>query len=497
MNATLSLPGEQRSFLPDLSRLFSPLLILSGVAILARMATFGNPLVQVDEQFYLLAARDMLHGQLLYVDIWDRKPVGLFLLYGLAALFPVKGAIIAYQAMATAFVIATALAIRQIARQAGWAGGATAAAIFYILWLNLGEGQGGQSPIFYNFLTAGAVSAMLRAIRSGPGTRQWRPAGLTAMALVGVAIQIKYNVLFEGMLFGMWLCLGEWRAHRQLAPVIGLALALMGVALAPTIAAGLYYLTVGHFPEFFFANFLSIFHRSGQVPDLGRNAITLALLLAPGIAMALWPVPRGASSTPSDREVPIARFLQIWLAVSLGAVVLFGTYFEHYSLPVMLPAACCAARFLGSRKQAGTILLLLLGAGGQIAIYRSNQHFGDGRAIQPVVDAIGKAPGQLYVYSGPSALYLLTGRAAPSRWVLPDHLSQTTESHAVGVDTSAEIDHILASQPEWIVAAPPKNGENFTIRAKIYRFIAHHYHLAGDYPVGQQSLSLFRLNETG
>ena len=33
------------------------------VAVLARWATFGNPLIQIDEEFYLLVGDRMLHGR--------------------------------------------------------------------------------------------------------------------------------------------------------------------------------------------------------------------------------------------------------------------------------------------------------------------------------------------------------------------------------------------------------------------------------------------------
>ncbi|MCH4090465.1 hypothetical protein [Acetobacter sp.] len=56
-------------------------------AIVSRVATFGNPLIHIDEQFYLFAGGRLLHGDLPYVQIWDRKPLGLFLLYAFFHLF--------------------------------------------------------------------------------------------------------------------------------------------------------------------------------------------------------------------------------------------------------------------------------------------------------------------------------------------------------------------------------------------------------------------------
>ena len=56
-------------------------LILALFTLATRLWTFGNPLINVDEQFYVLTGDRLLHGVLPYVDIWDRKPIGLFLIY--------------------------------------------------------------------------------------------------------------------------------------------------------------------------------------------------------------------------------------------------------------------------------------------------------------------------------------------------------------------------------------------------------------------------------
>ena len=55
--------------------------ILVVLSVLSRAATFNNPVIGFDEQFYLLVGNRMLDGAVPYVDIWDRKPIGLFLIY--------------------------------------------------------------------------------------------------------------------------------------------------------------------------------------------------------------------------------------------------------------------------------------------------------------------------------------------------------------------------------------------------------------------------------
>src|SRR3546814_20098936 len=89
-------------------------------ALIVRAPTFGNPVLHVDETFYFTVAHEMLRGDLVYVDIWDRTPIGLFLIYLVPALAGVKLGILAYQALALSAVVATAATIVHLAKAVGW-----------------------------------------------------------------------------------------------------------------------------------------------------------------------------------------------------------------------------------------------------------------------------------------------------------------------------------------------------------------------------------------
>src|SRR3546814_10896897 len=78
-----------------------------------------------------LGDRILNHGAIPYVDIWDRKPVGLFLLYAGIRLLGGDG-IVQYQVVATLFAAATAILIAGwSARFSGWVA-ATVAGLFYL-----------------------------------------------------------------------------------------------------------------------------------------------------------------------------------------------------------------------------------------------------------------------------------------------------------------------------------------------------------------------------
>jgi hypothetical protein len=179
-------------------------------ALLIRGITFGYPMLHIDEQFYLLVGDRMLHGAVPYVDIWDRKPVGLFILYAAIRLLGGLG-VVQYQVVAMLFAAATALAIYRMARMIARPWGAFWAGVAYLLCLSGYQCYGGQAPVFFNLPMALAGLMLCRMASQGARARLVR-GGLGVMALVGIALQIKYTALFEGITFGLVLmALG----HRQ------------------------------------------------------------------------------------------------------------------------------------------------------------------------------------------------------------------------------------------------------------------------------------------
>ena len=125
------------------------------------------------------------------------------------------------------------------------------------LWLNLLGGVGGQSPVFYNLLMA---CAALLASRPRLDGHAWR-RGMWAMLLIGLALQVKYSVVFEGIFIGLWLMFAEWKATRNLLSVFVYGCVLVAIALVPTALVVAWYAWIGAFDAFFFANFMAIFAR--------------------------------------------------------------------------------------------------------------------------------------------------------------------------------------------------------------------------------------------
>lgn len=485
--------ANARSLAHDLAHRLrsSHVLQLFLVALFARLPTFGNPIIHVDEEFYFSMAREMLHGALPYVAVWDRKPIGLFLLYLPAAWAGPALGLYVYQGLALAAATGTAVVIGLLARRAGWRRGSLAAGAIYLLWLNFADGQGGQAPVFYNLLVVLAVLLGGRLDSSGSEKLHQRLRGVGAMTLVGVALQIKYTSVFEGMFVGSWLTVQEVR-RGTLRSGGFYGMVLVATALLPTamVAAFYWYANAEH--AFIYANFTSILQRgSSPLWETVGNFGTVLIILAPLVGMAIVGL-RTSPLTPEARHWRL--LLGGWLLAALAGLALFGTWFDHYALPAMVPAACCAAGFLGHTRRGRKIVvpLLLLSAlvaQGMTAMNRWDR--GTPAEFRALTTAIGTRPGCLYVYTPQPMLYAATDRCTVTPYLFPDHLSRAREGGAIGTDQATELRRIFAQRPAVVVFGHYL-GERAELHELVSDLLTHYgYRRTTILPLGSQRISIY------
>ncbi|MDX3900141.1 MAG: hypothetical protein QHC40_06490 [Sphingobium sp.] len=432
-----------------------PFLALVLAALVVRAPFYGNPDVYLDEQYYLLVGDRMWHGALPYVDLWDRKPIGLFLIYAAIRLLGGDG-VIQYQIVASLCAGGTAGLIWLMSRRITGNFAATFAGLIYIFWLTIFSGGAGQSPVLYNLITAITALLAFQANDSDDAGAIMR-RGRVAMLLWGCILQIKYTAAPEGMFFGLWFLWSLWRRGCGITGLLaaGAQFALLG--LAPTLAVAAFYAAIGQFDAFFYANFLSIFTRGELGAEMNARVVTFfSYATPPFVLVVLFGFIRRAQA-----DLRFARtdtiMLAGWSAAALLGFAMVGNFYDHYFIPCLLPGFLVAAP-LFQRTLVGTGIGLFL-------IFESvlASHFPDIAlhrrkriAIERLTEAIRPyvAGGRcLYIYDGPSILYHLTGACIPTRYAYPDHLSNRVERHSVGVDTQAEVRRVLATRPGAIVTA--------------------------------------------
>ena len=427
--------------------------ILLLVVLFTRGGEFNNPLTHVDDQFYLFTGQAMLHGALPYVDVWDRKPIGLFLIYeAIAALG--GDSVIVYHLVAAASVLATALVIVRLGERIADRTGGLRAGIAYIALLPTMGGGGGQSPIFYNLLIA--LAALLTFDATTPAApRRW-PRALAAMALCGLAIQIKPTTLFEGAFFGLLFLFSEWRETRRAGPVAALAAAMAAIALAPTLAAFTVYAALGHAGDMWFATVVSIFNRTplalnerfGDVPQM-LLFLTVPLLVTLSALAVQW---RAAGR---DR---VTVFLAGWLAAAIVGFLAVPNFFNHYTLPLMLPMSVIMARLFADRRDGLLFALMVVAVPIMIEAPTPKHIFHRRDGFDRTAQIIQRElhGGCLYIYYGPTALYNAANACHLSPYVFPDHLETEVEGSALPVSPEVEVERIFAQRPTVVLTGRRK-----------------------------------------
>jgi hypothetical protein len=416
---------------------------LLAAAVLLRFGQFGNALAGLDEQFYLLVGERMWAGELPYVDLWDRKPLGLFILFAGIARLPIDG-VVAAQLVATAFAAATAILVTLIARRrVGWTP-AVLSGVFYLAGVNQLWGETTQTPVFYNALVAGSALLTLQA-----ADRDDRRLACWAMALCGVAIQIKTNAVFQGGFFGLWLLVAAWRPGESRGS-IGMTAALFAVLGAlPTLLAFAAYAAMGHADAWWQANVLSIIAKGAPHEAIAfRSFWESAILFAPAGLLALLGLrARTERFTRVDRET---GFLIGWGAVGLVDFLAIGGFYPHYAIPLLL-AVCplIASAFAHPRAGIACAVLSLAWPAYHAAVINPSIA---AKEMGYAGEVLARVPGDvrtrcLFIYEGPVAYYRLTQACRVSRYAFTAHLSSFREAPSLGVDPAAEIARIMARRP--------------------------------------------------
>lgn len=421
--------------------------VLLAVALALRAYTFGDPNLFIDEAFYFAAGNAMHHGALPYVDVWDRKPFGLFALYW--AIAGISSNPAAYQIAACLFATATAWLIGRIVRLWSDGPGPLGAGIAYLFLLSAFQGFGGQSPVFYNLFMA--LAAWLVA-KSAPDLREGSLPRAVPLAMLsaGLAITIKTTALFEGAFLGLY-ALALLPSRLRLRNAVPLAL----IGAAPTLLIALGYALVGHWSEWFQAMTGANLSTDRWEPYSAQIRLRLMLnALAPLLALAGfgW----------LDLKPEARRFVGLWILAALLGLAAFPYFHQHYALPLLVPLCVAAGAFL-SRKWIGPLALILLCAlsySRAPAIDRAHtqRSIAAMQALSAAVRAHGAERG-LLVYEGPPFLYTMTGRPFPSPLAFPAHLYHAIEMDVSHLSTLAEVQRVIAARPGVVVMTrEPRDG---------------------------------------
>lgn len=412
-------------------------------ALVTRIATFGHPDLHIDETFYFAAGVEMVHGAIPYVDVWDRKPPGHFLLFG--ALAAISDWYVTYQIAATIFAAATALTIYGMARRLTSRGPALLGAGTYLTAICLFHGHGGQSPVFYNLFVAAAAALILASIPRFESRAAQRAVAL-AMLLAGIAITIKTTAVFEAMFLGLYAAGIQVRTDGIGRTSALRILGWIALGLLPSALFAAWYALSGYWDEYWTAMVLSNLRK--PVEDNGgmQRLLILALMLLPLAAAGMVALIRISGS--------YRLFFAGWLLAALIGFFSVPAFYLHYALPLLVPLCAFAPASL-AWPRTGAVLLGI--AAVMPVLFHPFFGFAETReartAMSRLTTAIeqSKGDGPLLIYDGPPLLYTLTGSRFPTPLAFPNHLHQASERDVSHIATLNEVERLLAQRPGAIV----------------------------------------------
>lgn len=447
---------------------------LAGLIAMTRAVWFGDPVADFDEQLYSFIGWRLQFGELPYVDWWDRKPFGLFAIFGISHLLLGQGPL-AYQLVGTAFTAATAWLVFHLSRKLVGTLSATIASALTIILMAAYANYSGQSEIFFTPLMLGMVALLLDS-RHPQFTRR----AALAMLLGGLALQVKYTVLPQCIFLGVYAIWCEYRARPTVQTLVSRGTLFLALGLLPTAIVASFYAAIGEFDAYVFANFISFFDRlpSGQDRFYAGHLPALAPLIVT-IMLAIYAAFRLCRPQPFGTWL----FYCGWALSVQASVMLPQTIYLYYYAAMAAPVALVALPLLDRRGPLKAIpgLLLVLAMFSLLNLpvskARSSQ---ETRAATQLAEAIaphvGPSENCLWLWDGPTALYRMTGSCVPTRFVYPDHLNNALEKGALGVDQTGEVARILDTRPGAIVTASrPMTFQNEEATALVEAALAQNY----------------------
>ncbi|NVE96050.1 glycosyltransferase family 39 protein [Altererythrobacter lutimaris] len=460
--------------------------------LVLRSIWWGDPAVDFDEQLYSHIGAKLLQGEWPYIDHWDRKPFGLFAIFGFAhGLFGAGPE--AFQAMAAIAALVCAWLSYTIARDLTGVLTSAAAAVLIQVLLSVYGARSGQAEIFFLPFMLGMVY-LLRDAKSA----RFNSRVIIAMLLGGIALQIKYTVLPQCIALGCYALFQHYRSGKTLLGITLRAALYAGLGILPSAFVGAIYLSLGAWDVWWFANFESFFLRE----PAGRFAtyvwmfgLPLLLLMAGGWYGAVRLI------KPDHRET--YALVSLWALASLGSVLLPGTIYFYYLAALAPGAVLVAIPVIDARGPLRWFHPLILPTVAIIAL-APHQRWEEARTSAIAVDRLAQAIAPLvdqdqaclYIHDGPTALYEASGSCTPSRFLYPDHLNNGLEIGAIGVDQAAEARRILATPPPAIVTANrPVTRQNRAVFAMVRDAIEADYELLHQEEIGNRTISAWRLKE--
>jgi 4-amino-4-deoxy-L-arabinose transferase-like glycosyltransferase len=434
--------------------------ILFGLlAVILRFFSFFPSVIDHDESTYLEIARMILSGKLLYVDMVDIKPPGIFLI--LAFFQGIFGQSIFIMRLLSALWIAlTAFMIYKSARVMIKDDRASlAAGIIYIFFISTWTFYGiSITPeIFFNLFTISALYLILK--KQSP--LYLFLAGLSA----GMGFLVKYLVIADFAAIILFLIIIIYQKEKK--PGLSWAVFsvfIMGIGfLLPFSILNLVYYQNGHFAELFNIVYLAPgrYPSSFDLLKMLKYILSFHLLFIPVFFFFYYTLLDKQKLIP--KPFRLRMFFIIWILMTLAAVVAAGKTFGHYTIQLMLPVSLVAGVFFHSDRlyplstkrvvslKNGRILLAVVIIGISLMKVEYMVRKDVPREIAAYLEKRMSKADVIYAGNYHHILYYLLEKDSPTKYIHRSLLLNKKHIRALDINVDEEFRKIISSQPVYIV----------------------------------------------
>lgn len=317
-----------KSFRPRSYLLFFILL-----SVLLRIGSFFYSVIDHDESTYLIIADQMVQGKVLYTDVIDNKPPGIFLLVAFAQLLFGKS-IFGLRLLAALLIGFSAYLIFRIRLRmedskpkALWSG------ILYVLLFGLYRtGFAANTELFFNTATLGALTILYPMLKGLKTT----PLKLFLVGFImGLGFIVKYFIIVD---FAALMLLFLLFQHQQKVSLFSgtniKALLISSLAFVlPFVMVNIVFFLTGYFEAYAHITYEVVFNYPSSSSSADRTGLLLNFHLRylPIVGVfyfALFQLRKRALST-------LFYFALTWYILIWSILLLSGKNFHHYYLQFM------------------------------------------------------------------------------------------------------------------------------------------------------------------
>ncbi len=431
---------------------FNVWLGLVGLAITFRFITFFPLTIDMDESTYLVMTDHILNGGVLYKDVIDIKPPGIFLIFSVIQLLVGKS-IFLIRLIAAIVVGSGGYFVYRTKRNwksTHWASILSGAV--FVFMFNFYFGFAVNTEIFFVFLTTTSIWVYSK-IESG--RKYYFFSGL----LLGFSFLVKLHAAFDALALGLFILIVGVGLKKIGSTLLNSTL-LTGGFLIPFMLSHLIFWMMGYYEYYHFITYEAPFNYSVE-----RDSAVLLKYFKAGIITYLpFIIMAGVGflAMQKRKDQKVEWLLLLMFILEWVAILATGKPHPHYWLQLSLPVALLAGSMYENemvtsffRKRLVKIVCVVLVSGYTIFLFkyyhkRYIQRSCHSENIYEYLKPLVKNEDKIYTGDGPQILYWLMDKTSPTAHIHQNHLTYPNKIATYKVNVKDEMEKIFASKAKFV-----------------------------------------------